>query len=79
MKDGLVQLSAVDAALPAAVRSELEAKRQAIVAGRFKPFTGPLNDNSGRERIARGAMLDDAAISGMNWLAAGVVGALPGQ
>jgi basic membrane protein A len=79
MKDGLVQLSAIDAALPAALRSGLEAKRQAIVAGRFKPFAGPLADNTGRERVARGATLDDAAIAGMNWLAAGVVGALPGQ
>lgn len=79
MKDGLVQLSAVDATLPAAVRDELEAKRRAIVAGRFQPFAGPLADNTGRERIARGAILDDAAIAGMNWLAAGVVGSLPGQ
>jgi len=79
MKDGLVQLSAVDATLPAAVRNELEAKRRAIVAGRFQPFAGPLADNTGRERIARGAVPDDAAIAGMNWLAAGVIGSLPGQ
>lgn len=79
MKDGLVQLSAVDPALPAALRSELETKRRAIVDGRFKPFTGPLADNAGRERIARSASLDDAAIAGMNWLAEGVLGALPGQ
>lgn len=79
MKDGLVQLSAVDATLPAAVRDELEAKRRAIVADRFQPFAGPLADNSGRERFARGTILDDAAIAGMNWLAAGVIGSLPGQ
>ncbi len=79
MKDGLVQLSAVDASLPAALRTELEAKRRAIVDGRFRPFAGPLADNIGRERIARGAVADDAAIAGMNWLAAGVVGSLPGQ
>ncbi|MFT3956669.1 MAG: BMP family ABC transporter substrate-binding protein [Piscinibacter sp.] len=79
MKDGLVQLSAIDPTLPAVLRKELEAKRQTIVAGRFQPFAGPLADNAGRERIGRGAILDDAAIASMNWLAEGVVGALPGQ
>ena len=77
MKDGLVQLSAVDASLPKALRSELEAKRAAVTAGRLRPFTGPIADNTGRERVAPGAALDDAAIASLNWLAAGVVGTLP--
>jgi len=78
MNEGLVQLSAVDAALPRQLRAQLDDKRAAIVAGRFKPFSGRLLDNTGRERLARGS-LDDAAIAGMDWLAAGVVGRLPGQ
>jgi len=78
MKDGLVRLGAIDAALPKQVRAQLDDKRAAIVAGRFKPFSGRLLDNTGRERLARGS-LDDAAIAGMDWLAAGVVGRLPGQ
>jgi simple sugar transport system substrate-binding protein len=76
MKDGLVQLSALDASLPKDVRTQLEAKRQAIVAGKLQPFSGRLLDNGGRERQAGGAM-DDAAIATINWLAAGVVGTLP--
>jgi basic membrane protein A and related proteins len=78
MKDGLVRLGAIDAALPKPLRAQLDDKRAAIVAGRFKPFSGRLLDNTGRERLARGS-LDDAAIAGMDWLAAGVVGRLPGQ
>lgn len=78
MKDGLVQLSAVDASLPKELRSQLEVRRQAVIAGRLKPFSGRLDDNTGTERLARGT-LDDGAIAGMNWLAAGVVGSLPGQ
>jgi basic membrane protein A and related proteins len=78
MKDGLVQLSAVDAALPKELRAQLEARRQAVVAGKLKPFSGRLVDNTGSERLARGT-LDDGAIATMNWLAAGVVGSLPGQ
>jgi simple sugar transport system substrate-binding protein len=76
MKDGLVQLSAIDPAIPQALRAQLAAKRQAIVAGQFRPFSGRLLDNQGRERQAGGTM-DDAAIANMNWLAAGVIGTLP--
>ena len=76
MKDGLVQLSALDAALPKELRAQLEAKRQAIVSGKLQPFAGRLVDNAGHERQAGGVM-GDAAIASMNWLAAGVVGTPP--
>ena len=51
---------------------------QRRVEGRLRPFHAPLVDNQGRTRLA-GGVLDDAAIASMNWLAAGVVGTLPGQ
>jgi simple sugar transport system substrate-binding protein len=78
MKDGMVQLVAVDPALPAALRQRVEARRGEIVAGRFAVFAAPLRDNAGRVRLAGGA-LDDGAIATMNWLVDGVVGGLPGQ
>ena len=76
MKDGLVQLSAVSADVPAPVQALVEARRQAIMAGRFRPFTAPLTDNEGRVRLAQGA-LDDASIATMNWFVQGVVGSVP--
>jgi simple sugar transport system substrate-binding protein len=76
IKDGYVDLSAIDPTLPEAVRRRIDAKRADIVAGRFKPFGAPLVDNAGVTRLAQGA-LDDRAISGMNWFVAGVVGAVP--
>ncbi|WP_284617355.1 BMP family ABC transporter substrate-binding protein [Aquabacterium humicola] len=76
MKDGFVQLSALNPALPPALKADLEARRQAIVSGRFKPFSGRLVDNTGRERLAHGA-LDDAQIAGMDWLVQGVTGSVP--
>ncbi len=76
MKDGLVQLSAIDPALPKELRAQLEARRKAVVAGKLQPFSGRLLDSVGRERQAGGTM-DDTTIATMNWLAAGVVGTLP--
>jgi simple sugar transport system substrate-binding protein len=71
LKDGFVQLSALAPGLPQAVRDEVAARRQAIVDGRLKPFAAPLVDNSGRTRLAQGA-LDDAAIATMDWFVQGV-------
>ena len=80
MKDGLVQLSAINPALPAAVKAELAQRTQAVLDGRLKPFAAPLTDNTGRVRLAAGqpqTALDDGQIAGMDWLVQGVVGTLP--
>ena len=76
MKDGLVRLEAIDAAVPRDVQALVESRRKAIVAGTFKPFAAPLVDNEGHVRLAKGS-LDDAAIGSMNWFVQGVVGAVP--
>ena len=76
IKDGLVKLSAISADVPAAARAQVEARREAIVAGRFKPFSAPLEDNEGHLRLTHGA-LDDASISTMNWFVRGVIGSVP--
>jgi basic membrane protein A and related proteins len=78
MREGMVKLDAVDAALPRAPKRELEVRQAALLAGRDGPFVGRLVDRSGRVRQAQG-QLDDAAIAGMNWFVEGVVGALPGS
>jgi simple sugar transport system substrate-binding protein len=76
MKDGFVQLSALSPALPAALKADVEQRRQSIVSGRFQPFSGKLVDNNGHERLAQGA-LTDAQIAGMDWLVQGVSGSVP--
>jgi simple sugar transport system substrate-binding protein len=78
IKDGMVRLSAVQASLPAAVRSELAARERSLVAGRDGPFHGRLIDQSGTVRQERGALGDDA-IAKMDWFVQGVVGTLPRQ
>jgi len=75
MKDGLVQLSALNPALPASVKAGLAQRQQALEAGRLQPFAAPLVDNTGRTRLAQGT-LDDAAIQGMDWLVQGVSGSM---
>ena len=53
-------------------------RQQALIDGRLKPFAAPLVDNTGRSRLAAGA-LDDDAIAKMDWLVQGVGGSVPGR
>jgi simple sugar transport system substrate-binding protein len=76
LADGMVAVSAFSPRLSPDVRALVESKRKAIVDGSFKVFSGPLADNHGRVRLARGP-LDDAAIAKLDWLVAGVVGSMP--
>jgi basic membrane protein A and related proteins len=76
MKDGMVRLSAVHAAVPADVKRELAAREKALIAGTDGPFIGRLVDQDGRVRQERGA-LDDEAIAKMDWFVQGIVGNLP--
>jgi basic membrane protein A len=76
MKDGFVQLSAIDASLPKDVRALVAARQRDIVAGRLQPFSGRLIDNTGRVRQEQGVM-DDKTIATMDWFVAGVLGNVP--
>ena len=73
---GMVDIAAVDPALPEAARSGVQRQRAAIVAGSLKPFAAPLRDNAGVVRLASGS-LDDAQIKAMDWFVEGVVGTVP--
>jgi basic membrane protein A len=74
---GMVALSPFGPAVPEAVRSQVERRREDLVAGRFDVFWGPVRDQAGRVRVAAGDKPADAVLWSMNWLVEGVVGAIP--
>jgi len=78
LRSGMVDLGAIDRALPAAQTDAVAAARRGLVEGRMHVFAAPLVDNRGRTRLATGA-LTDAQIAGMDWLVQGVVGSMPTQ
>ena len=73
---GMVDIAALDPALPKDVLAGVQSRRGAIVAGSLKPFAAPLRDNAGTVRLASGS-LDDTRIKTMDWFVEGVVGTLP--
>lgn len=77
MANGGVKLAPFNPALPAELSAMAEAAAADIAAGKLLPFTGPLSDSTGKQRVAAGASLPEAEIAGMNWFVEGVQGAMP--
>jgi basic membrane lipoprotein Med (substrate-binding protein (PBP1-ABC) superfamily) len=76
---GGVGLAHVSTAVPKPVIAKVLALKTRMTHGQDMSFAGPVADNQGRERIAKGARATDAELLGMDWLARGVVGALPAK
>lgn len=69
---GKVVISPYSPAVPEDVVAAAEAVRTGIIDGSIHPFTGPITDNAGTERVAEGETIDDQTLSAMDWYVAGV-------
>jgi simple sugar transport system substrate-binding protein len=74
---GFVKMTTSSPELPQSVAAEIKAAEAAIVAGKLKPFAGPIKDQDGAQKVAAGATLTDDQLKGINWLVEGVQGKLP--
>ena len=74
---GEVKIGDITEAVPADVKAEAEALRDAIGAGSYHPFTGPLNKQDGTPWLAEGETPDDGALAGMNFFVEGITAELP--
>ena len=79
LDDGTVSLAPLHDAVPDDIKAMVEEKRQALIDGSFDYWTGPLQDNDGKEVVAAGQTLSIADINGMGWLVDGVVGRIPNR
>ena len=77
MADGIVDLAPFGPMVPENVKKLVEAKKADIVAGKFHPFTGPINDNTGKLRVPEGTIMTDAELLSFDWFVEGVEGTLP--
>jgi basic membrane protein A and related proteins len=77
IKDNMVKLAPINAAVPAEVKEQVAKVEKEIVAGKFHPFAGPIKDNEGKERVAAGKAMADDAMQKMDFYVEGVQGKLP--
>ncbi|MCL4141548.1 UNVERIFIED_CONTAM: hypothetical protein GTU68_040510 [Idotea baltica] len=74
---GMVGFAEYNATVPDDVKAAAEVIKDGIVDGSFHPFQGPINNQSGEEVVADGAVLDDDVLLGMDYYVEGVQGSLP--
>ena len=77
IKDGMIKMAPFNAAVPKDVQDQVKKVEADIGAGKFHPFTGPIKDNEGKERLAAGKVMDDGTLSKMDYYVEGVQGKLP--
>lgn len=63
--------------IPDDVKAEAEALRDAIGAGTYHPFTGPLNKQDGSPWLAEGETPEDGVLLGMDFYVEGIKGDIP--
>lgn len=77
IKEGVVVLTPLNAAIPADVARLFDTKKQAIVAGTLLPFVGPIKDNTGAVKVPAGSSLSVEDLGAINWYVDGVDGSVP--
>ncbi len=77
IKEGMVVLSPLNPAVPAAVAKLFEERKQAIVGGKLLPFAGPLKDNGGVVKVEAGQSLSEEQLLSIKWYVEGVEGSIP--
>jgi len=77
INEGMVKIGEFSERIPQEVRDEAQALSDAIAAGEYHPFTGPLNRQDGSVWLAEGEVADDGTLLGMNFYVEGVEGSIP--
>ncbi len=77
LREDMVRLAPFNPAVPRQVVEEVESRKRAIIAGELHPFTGPINDQSGKLRVPAGTTMSDEDLLVMDYYVQGVLGKLP--
>ncbi|MFM1863999.1 MAG: hypothetical protein RLZ26_2521 [Pseudomonadota bacterium] len=75
--EGEVEIGVITDAVPADVKAEAEAMRDAIAARAYHPFTGPINKQDGSAWLAEGQTAPDGDLLGMMFYVEGITGDIP--
>jgi basic membrane protein A and related proteins len=77
IKDGMIKMAPFNPIVPKDVQDLVNRTGADIGAGKMHPFTGPIKDNEGKERLAAGKVMSDEVLSMMDYYVEGVQGQLP--
>jgi basic membrane protein A and related proteins len=63
--------------VPADIKAKVDELKAGMKAGTFNPFTGPVVDNTGKERLAKDGKADDEWLGKIDFYVKGVEGKIP--
>ncbi|WP_397544747.1 BMP family ABC transporter substrate-binding protein [Roseovarius salis] len=75
--EGMVEIGEITDAVPDEVKAEALAMKEAIAAGEYHPFTGPLKRQDGTDWLAEGETASDETLLGMDFYVEGLQGEIP--
>lgn len=75
--DGIIDITSFSSQVSADFQKQVKAKRDEIVKGTFDPFSGPVYDQSGAQKVAQGQKLTDDQLLSVDWFVKGVEGSIP--
>ncbi len=73
----MIKLGPFEPTVPKDAQDLVQKAEADIGAGKLHPFTGPMKDNTGKERVAAGKTITDEELSKMDYYVEGVQGSLP--
>ena len=74
---GMVGIGEISDRVPADVKAEALAMKDALGSGEYHAFTGPLKKQDGSPWLAEGETADDGTLAGMNFYVEGLEGDIP--
>lgn len=74
MSTGLVGMDELSSLCVEGTKEKVEEAKAKIINHTFDPFTGPLYDQDGNEKVAAGVQMTDDEIWNMGWFVKGVIG-----
>jgi len=78
VKEGQNMLASISDTVPEAARTKVAEIKDGMKAGTFEVFTGPIKDNTGKERLAKDVQADQDWKDKVDFYVKGVDGKIPG-
>ncbi len=74
LADNIVDLAPFGPMVPKELQDKVNAEKAEIAAGKKQVFVGPIKDQKGEVKLAKGVAATDGELLGMTWFVQGVVG-----
>ncbi len=74
VKEGSVKISPYNKSVPDDVKAASDKVMKGWADGSYEVFTGPISDQSGKERVAKGVRMEDKDLAVIDWYVKGVEG-----